>query len=130
MVNYNKKSVKLANSKTHKEKEFAEYLQKIEDPNYQGGSWALPENPTALEQAKYDLCEKILVHKQDNKVTVNKLAQHIHLSVAETEDILYHRIDHFTLDRLMDYPSKLFAPNQVRVSIIKNSKKNGNRLYA
>jgi len=28
------------------EEEFAKYLEKIEDPNYQGGSWALPENPT------------------------------------------------------------------------------------
>ncbi|KLL04613.1 MAG: hypothetical protein MRERV_16c018 [Mycoplasmataceae bacterium RV_VA103A] len=124
----NKKPVKSASSQ--KEKAFEKYLQKIEDPNYQGGSWDLSENPTALEKTKYDLCEIILAHKQDNKLTTKNLAQKIKLSVAETEDILYYRIDHFTLDRLMDYAGKLFDPKQVRVSIIEKPKKNGNRLYA
>lgn len=117
-------------SKSQKEKDFEKYLAKIEDPNYQGGSWDLPENPTALEQVKYNLCEKILAHKQDNKLTVNKLAQQIKLSVAETEDILHYRIDHFTLDRLMDYVGILFAPSQVRVTITKKPKRSSNRLYA
>lgn len=31
-----------------KVKEFEKYLEKIEDPNYSGSSWTLPENPTAL----------------------------------------------------------------------------------
>src|SRR5438128_11375805 len=108
---------KKVNLKKQSEQEFEKYLAKIEDPNYQGGSWALPENPTALEQVKYNLCERILAYKQDNKLTVKKLAQQIKLSVAETEDILHYRIDHFTLDRLMDYVDILFAPSQVRVTI-------------
>ena len=39
--------------------EYKKYLEELEDPNYQGGSWALPENPTPLEQAKYDICRQV-----------------------------------------------------------------------
>ena len=106
------------------------YLEKIEDSNYSGGSWDLPENPTALEKTKYDICEKILAHKQDNNLTIEKLAQQIKLSKAETEDIIYCRIDHFTLDRLMNYASKLFSPSEVRVVIEKKARRNGTLLHA
>src|SRR4051812_42667476 len=113
-----------------KEKSFKDYLAKIEDPKYQGGSWDLPENASPLEKSKYDLCENILAYKQDNKLSIKKLAQKIKLSEAETEDILHYRINHFTLDRLMDYASKLFSSSQVKVIIEKKAKaSNGNRVH-
>ena len=46
-----------------KAKSFKDYLAKIEDPKYQGGSWDLPENASPLEKSKYDLCENILSYK-------------------------------------------------------------------
>jgi predicted XRE-type DNA-binding protein len=109
----------VSNTKT---KSFKEYLAKIEDPNYQGGSWDLADNASALEKAKYELCENILAHKQDNKLTIQKLAKKINLSETETEDILHYRTNHFTLDRLMNYASKLFSSSQVAIVI----KKKGN----
>lgn len=43
------------------EKEFEKYLQKIEDPNYQGEiNYDLPENATPLEVAKYEICRIVL----------------------------------------------------------------------
>jgi hypothetical protein len=70
-----------------KAKSFKDYLAKIEDPKYQGGSWDLPENASPLEKSKYDLCENILAYKQDNKLTIKKLSQQLNLSEAETEDV-------------------------------------------
>ncbi|CAI2196592.1 13334_t:CDS:2, partial [Funneliformis geosporum] len=92
--------------------QFKKYLERIEDPNYQGGSWALPENPTTSEKTKYELCEKVIKYKRNHKFTTEKLAQKLQLSKAETEDILYCRIDYLTLDRLLAYTDKLFAPAQ------------------
>lgn len=99
--------------------EYQKYLEELCDPNYSGGSWFLPENPTPLEQAKYEICQKVIRYKRNNKLTTEQLAQKIQLSKAETEDILYCRIDYFTLDRLMDYTNKLFSPCEVKITIEK-----------
>src|SRR5947207_2745071 len=111
-----KKIVKKASNRKEKvvkrkkvnEREFEKFLERIEDPNYQGGSWALSENATPLEKSKYELCKKMIVYKREKKLTTEKIAQKISLSLAETEDILHYRTDYFTLDRLMSYTGKLF----------------------
>ena len=131
-----KKSNLKRNSKTNtkrskvNEKEFEKYLERIEDPNYQGGSWALPENATTTEKTKYEICEKVIKYKRNKKLTTEKLAQKISLSLAETEDILYCRIDYLTLDRLLSYTDKLFAPSQVEVVIKEPKQRKRATIYA
>src|SRR5437763_11210546 len=94
--------------KNNQEKqEYKKYLEELNDPNYQRGSWSLPENSTPLEQAKYEICKQIVSYKLDTKISTEELAQKIQLSKAETEDILYYRIDYFTLDRLVSYATRL-----------------------
>jgi len=107
--------------KTDKE-EFAEYIKQLESPNYQGGSWHLPENATPLEKSKYEVCHEILVYQRKNKISDEKLAKQIELTLAETEDILYYRITHFTLDRLLTYANKLFKSEPLMLGIIKNNR--------
>jgi len=106
-------------TKNKQEKPFKEYLTEIEKPEYDDAdaSWGLPENPTPLEKAKYELCEKILGYQQDNNLSDEEVASKIKLTVGETRDILYCHIDYFTLDRLVAYASKLFAPSQVKVIV-------------
>ena len=104
---------------TKKDLEYKKYLQELDDPNYQGGSWALPENATPLEQAKYEICQKLIRYKRNSKLTTEEMAQKIQLTKPETEDILYCRLDYFTLDRLMDYTNKLFSPCEVKITIEK-----------
>jgi predicted XRE-type DNA-binding protein len=97
-------------------KEFEKYLERIEDPNYQGEeNHDLPENPTPLQVAKFDICQKILAYKRKNDLTREQIAQTIQLSKAETEEILFCHIEKFTLDRLVSYASKLFNPLEVKV---------------
>ena len=102
-----------------KEKSFQGYLAEIESLEYDDTdtSWGLPENPTPLEQAKYDICEKILGYQQDNNLSDKEIAQKIHLTTGETKDILYCHIDYFTLDRLITYASRLFSQQEIRVTI-------------
>ena len=110
-----------------RDKEFEKALQEAEDPKNIGqGSWALPRNATAAEKTKYELCEKILGYQEDNNLSDEAMARKIHLTIAETEDILFCRISKFTLDYLMNVASKLFAPAEIEVVI--NEKKD--HLYA
>ena len=99
--------------------EYQKYLEELCDPNYQGGSWALPENATPLEQAKYDVCRQVVSYKLDTKISTEEIAQKLQLSKAETEDILYYRIDYLTLDRLVAYASRLFKSFEVKMVIEK-----------
>src|SRR4051794_15824218 len=97
------------------EQEFDQYLQKVEDPNYEGETnYDLPENPTPLEVAKYQVCQSILAYQQDHNLSIEEIAQRIKLSVPETEDIFFAKINNFTLDRLVNYASHLFAPQEIK----------------
>jgi predicted XRE-type DNA-binding protein len=93
--------------------EIKEICDKLSNLNFSGGSSFLPKNASLLEQSKYNLCQKILAHQQKKKLSTEKLANQIQLSIPETEDILHCRINKFTLDRLMDYAEKLTIPLQI-----------------
>jgi len=93
-----------------RDKEFEKILQEAEDPKNIGqGSWALPRNATAAEKTKYEICEKILGYQEDNNLSDEALSRKIHLTIAETEDILFCRISKFTMDHLMNVASKLLS---------------------
>ena len=115
-VSKEKSNKKLTNSE---EEEFESYLQKIEDPDYNGQdvSWHLSENATPVEKAKYELCEKILGYQQKKNLSDEEIANRIKLTIGETRDILYCHIDYFTLDRLVSYANRLFAPFRVKVIV-------------
>lgn len=115
-----KTSKKASPKRTLKEKEqFKKYLERIEDPKYDGAdaSWDLPEDATPLEKAKYELCEKILVYQQDHNLTDEEMAKKIHLTTGEVRDILYCHIDYFTLDRLITYATRLFKPLEIKMVV-------------
>src|SRR5438128_11371046 len=104
-------------SPTSSEQELEQLLQELESPDYAGeGFWSLPENPTALEKSKYDICQKILAYQQKHKLTDKEIAQRINLTTGETEDILFCRIDYFTLDRLITYANELFEPLEIKIT--------------
>ncbi|CAG8483789.1 27586_t:CDS:2 [Racocetra persica] len=115
-------------STLEKAQEYKKYLEELEDPNYQGGSWSLPQNPTPLEQAKYEICKQVVSYKLDTELSTEAVAKKIQLSKAETEDILYYRIDYFTLDRLVFYASRLFQP--LRVKMVMTTERTDERLQA
>lgn len=102
-----------------KDLEFEIYLKEISDPkNNREINYGLPKNAGSLQVAKYKLCKKMLIYQQKNDLSDEEIAQRINLTVPETEDILFCCIEKFTLDRLTEYASKLFAPCEVEISII------------
>lgn len=111
-------SKKLTEKKpTNSEQEFEQILQELESPDYVGeGFWSLPENATALERSKYDICQKILTYQKKHKLTDKEIAKRINLTTGEAEDILFCRIDYFTLDRLITYANELFEPLEMKIT--------------
>src|SRR3954463_15634403 len=98
------------------QKDFKKYLEELDDPkNNQEVNYALPENPTPLQVIKFEICQEILGYKLDNKLSREQVAEKIGISKAETEDILFCHIEEFTLDRLVEYASKLLDPIQIKV---------------
>lgn len=115
MTNKNKPT----NQSQYPDPEFKEYLNQLASPNYQGGSWILPANPTPLEKSKHELCREILLYQRQHKLTDQELSEQMELTLPETEDILHYRIDYFTLDRLMTYANKLFKTEPLKLGIVR-----------
>ena len=99
-------------------KDFERYLERIEDPkNNQEVNYDLPENPTPLQVAKFDICQRILAYQEDNNLSDEELAKRVNLSIPELEEILFCQIEKFTLDSLIIYANKLFSPRQIEIII-------------
>jgi predicted XRE-type DNA-binding protein len=116
------KQVNMAKNKSqsqYPDTEFKGYLNQLSNPNYQGGSWVLPDNPTPLEKSKHELCREILIYQRKNKLTDEEIAEQMELTLPETEDILHYRINYFTLDRLITYANKLFKTEPLKIGIVR-----------
>jgi predicted XRE-type DNA-binding protein len=115
-----------------KEKEeFKRYLERVEDPkNNQEVNYDLPENPTPLQVAKFDICQRILAYQQENNLTDEELSDRINLSIPEMEEVLFCQIEKFTLDRLMTYANSLFNPSQIKITITQPTLRKRNSMYA
>ena len=101
-----------------RDKEFEKALQEAEDPKNIGqGFWDLPKNPTPSQLVKYELCEKILGHQEDNNLSDEEISQKINLTLPETQDILFCRIAKVNWDNLLNAVSKLFSPAEIKVIV-------------
>jgi predicted XRE-type DNA-binding protein len=108
------------NQSQYPDSEFKEYLNQLSSPNYQGGSWVLPDNPTPLEKSKHEICREILLYQRKHKLTNKELTEQMELTLPEVEDILHYRFNYFTLDRLMTYANKLFKTKPLKVRVVRN----------
>ena len=88
--------------------------KELTSPYFPYKNVGLSPDATPLEKNKYDICQKILAYKQDNKLTTEKVARNIQLTTPETEDIFFGRINKFTLDRLVSYATNLGIFLQVK----------------
>lgn len=95
------------------EKELKKVREELSDPNYSRINFVLEDNASFLDKTKYEVCQSIARQKRKKKLSLEKTAQQIQLSIPETEEILFSHIHQFTLDRLFSYAEKLNIPLQV-----------------
>jgi hypothetical protein len=80
----------------------------------------LPENSSAIDKIKFDICQRIADYKLQNKLTVEELAKRIHLEIDSAveshreklqkdtiQKILFCWIDDFSIESLIDYIEQL-----------------------
>ena len=67
------------------------------------GSRGLAPDASALDRAKYDVCEKILIFMKKRKLSQRELAELLETSETRVSEIVHYRIEKFTLDRLIGY---------------------------
>lgn len=98
------------------EEELEKACKELSDPNYPRSNIVLPQDANPLERSKHSLCKRVLLHKQKNNLPVEKLAQQINLTIPEVEDILFARINRFTLDRLVSYVTNLLPIFELQIT--------------
>ena len=91
------------------------FRDKLSSPNYKKSSIALPENPTELERAKYELCQLITKYHREHKMKQKELAAKLGIDASRMSDILRGKIDSFTLDRLLGYAEKLHPRLRLKI---------------
>jgi predicted XRE-type DNA-binding protein len=80
------------------------------------GTLMLPENPTALERFRWDLCQKFIKYLHVHACTQKRMAQLLGVDESKVSKILHHRIDEFSTDRLISLYEKLDPKVKLKVS--------------
>src|ERR1044072_8100021 len=70
-------------------KDFERYLEEIERKDYPWVAKDLPEKATALEKAKFAICQEFLTFKFRNHLTTQQIAKKIHLNKDESQKLLF-----------------------------------------
>lgn len=87
-----------------------EIIARLDNDNYEGGNFGLPEHPTLEEKTKYKLCKSILSYQLKNKLPFEQVANKLAISEEELYDICRGKISDFSLARLMFFLEQL-TPN-------------------
>jgi predicted XRE-type DNA-binding protein len=88
-----------------------------DDPEYDGGGFTLPpSNASAVERAKYQICQMILGYKLDHDLLQKDIAEKIGADESRASEILRMRTASFTLDRLIGYAEKLMPKLRIHMS--------------
>src|SRR3954470_5030624 len=86
-------------------------LERIQQPGYRRTNQGLVSNATSLEKSKYEICKSILRYKRENNLSEKKLGERLGIKqIDKLEYLLFRHIDYFTLDELVEYAERLFAP--------------------
>jgi hypothetical protein len=116
---------------TSKFQRFEEFIKYIEKPNsdYPWVIKDLPENPSAVDRLKFEICQKLIDYKQKNGLTVEELAKRIHLDIDASveshreklqkdiiQKILFCWVENFDLEELIIYTEQLSLSIELKIS--------------
>ncbi len=79
-------------------------------------SYLLPEDATKADILKYALCQKFVVHIQENKISQVDLAKKLNMDTARLNEILKYRINLFTVDKLIEFTQRLDPNLEIKVA--------------
>jgi hypothetical protein len=108
-------------------------LERMKQPDYHQKSRGLMPDATPIDTAKYEIQQNILRYKRENDISNQNLKKTLGIKEKrKLECLLFAHIENFSLDELIDYASKLFAPFELKivrpgeeVHVVSHSKSNG-----
>jgi predicted XRE-type DNA-binding protein len=86
------------------EKKMKEMRAKLEKAEPSRG---LPEDASTVEQVKYKICEKFVLHLIEQQLSQAELARKLKMDPARLNEIIKYRIDLFTIDKLLEFAEAL-----------------------
>ena len=97
------------------EKTLKRVRDRLSDPHYEGGDFAVPVNATKADLAKYEICQLIAKYRREHDLKQKELAEQIGVDEPRISDILHGKIQSFTLDRLVSYGEKIFPSLRIKI---------------
>ena len=94
-------------------KQIEEVLARITDDDY---SMVLPEGASIVDKTKYELCKKFVKHLRVSGVSQADLARTLDIDRSRINWISKYRIEHFTIDKLLELWTKIDPKCELKVS--------------
>ena len=107
---------KSKSNKFPSEKVLKEMRDKLSDLNFDGGHWVVADDASVVDHTKYQLCQYIIKYLRENELSQRDVAIKLAIDEARISEIVRGRIDHFTVDRLIDYATQLYPDIKVEIS--------------
>lgn len=99
------------------EEELKKVRKELSDPNYSRINYVLEDNATPLEKSKYEICQNIVRYRRENNLSEKEIGKKLGIKPAKRlECLFFSHINEFTLDELVEYASKLFAPFHLEIT--------------
>jgi len=80
------------------------------------GTRMLSPHASPLERFRWDICQKFVIYKQKNDLTVDEMAKLLGTDKAKVSKILRHRIESFSTDRLLTMLQIIYPETKLRVA--------------
>ncbi len=90
--------------------------EKLSNPNYKNGNFALSDKATEVDRAKYQICQLVAKYHREHNITQREMAKYLEVDESRISDILKGKIESFTLDRLLTYIAKIHPHIKVLIT--------------
>lgn len=109
----NEKIENFSNQRLEKESEFENYIQGLEsnledEYDNEEENFDLPENPTPIEELKYQVCQKFVIYKQENNLSLEEFCKRAKVDIKTSKNILYYHLNEFGLENLINVATNVF----------------------
>lgn len=75
--------------------------------------FVISKDASQSDKIKFQLCQIFIAYMQDNNLTQSSLAEKIDIPQPRLNEVLKCKINLFTIDRLVEYYSKLYPDSEL-----------------
>ncbi len=80
-------------------------------------SKVLPKDASAIDRAKYAICQEIVIYKNKKNITQRELAEKIGENESLISKVVHYNIEEFTIDRLMKFLNAIYPNAEIKINV-------------